>query len=224
MPGRDIYIAVFVLFAGVIGLGVSYPRLVLQERPQTPLSEIRLGDFSYALVADGLCVGSFSRSLSIEDQYEFNWEAELRVSYQGNVSRYSSDGLGGFNSLGQLVGVAIHIRGEETHIVIGLEEVNPIKFTVRGQIGQRSLDFARSLPGPVELFEIGDAMVRVQYRDAALPSFMGQQIAQQPLLNNMKLKFLEISDQSDPGCVDQEAALNLDSLIEPMQRLLSVVQ
>jgi len=224
MLGRDIYIAIFVLFAGVIGLGVSYPRLVLQERPQTPLSDIRLGEYSYALVAAGRCVGSFSRSLSIEDQYEFDWEAELRVSYRGNVSRYSSDGFGGFNSLGQLVGVVVNIRGEETQIVIGLEEVNPIRLTVRGQIGQRSIDIIRSLPGPVELFEIGDQMVRVQYRDSTLPSFMGQQIAQQPLLDNMNFEFLEISGQSDPGCADQEAALSLDYLIEPMQRLLSVVQ
>lgn len=224
MLGRDVYIAIFVLFAGVIGLGVSYPRLVLQERPQTPLSEIRLGDYSYALIANGQCVGSFSRSLKIEDQYAFDWEADLRVSYMGKVSQYSSDGFGGFNSLGQLVGVVVNIRGDETQILLGLEEVNPIRLTVRGTIGQRSLDLVRNLPGPVELFEVGDQMVRVQYRESALPSFMGQHLAQQPLLDNLNIRFIELSDQSDPACSDQEAALSLDYLIEPMQRLLSVVQ
>jgi|GEM_PF-4646485 len=223
MLGKDMYIALVVLVLSIVGVHLSYPKLVIQERPETPLSEIKLGSFSYALMVEDQCIGSFKRRLELDDQIEFDWQGDIGVSYNGQASRYVIDGFGGFNSLGQLVGVAVTIKGGETNLTIGLEEVNPIRLTFRGRIGKRQFDFSRYVPGPIELFQDESSSIRIQYRDSGLFAHWGPYLYQQPLMESLDLHLLEMNAEQERQCRSPESTLMLDPYLETLKPLLSVL-
>ncbi len=206
---RDFLFSVFFALVGACVSVYLYRTFELLEKPKTPLGDLQIGHEEYLFTTHGKCFGSFTTDLLKEDNYELHGVGWIKVKTPEGEKFVRIETDSGFNSLGQLAGFYLFFFIEKDLISLGLQEVNPMKMTLKVRYGENDFQIQRDLPGPILLKENGDGTANISHW--LLRKFEGGITAQrQPFL-----EALDVHVHRDrEACVKDEAvALDVSPLL-----------
>lgn len=196
-----------------------YARLLEKDEAPVPLLPVLIeGVHEYEVFSGSRCVGSFVSSFIYDGKYQLESELVLRMRARERSKVVSANLQATFNSLGQLGGSILTIVLDNATVTIGTTDVNPFNVVLGLKSPRRNFRFSYLFPGPIELVREGAGQFRLRYRYLSEQGLAAPtQSSVPPIFKALQLNVLP--RQGEGFCVDAEASIQLDPLIDWVETL-----
>jgi hypothetical protein len=202
--------ALFLLAFGVAGATFSYRALQDHERNSYLVSEpFKLGNSALKVSFDGKCLGIINLEFNAEgESHAFNANGKLRfeIGEKTFTPEIRSDAI--FNELDQLGGSIVKILLPDLKMSFGTVNVDPLEFRFRMIQNGKEEKYIASIPGPIELRDIGHGSFALRYGFLAQ---MKDSLLKTALPGDLGLK-VETVKQNAESCDLDGAPVNITPL------------
>ncbi len=196
-----------ILVASLIATKVAYNSIVRSEVARFTYQEdfLTVGDHSFVVNAQGLCIGEISFSLR-KDKATFG-KAQGKISAQvlNKPIDVHIDGNFYFNPLGQMSDFFFSLASDDLQGSITTSSIHPIKIEAQTKINGELKKFEREIPGPIVIEEINTGKFQIRYDQDMPVSPIALKAPAMFLQSELKLGIFQKSPQlncTNPGRID----------------------
>jgi hypothetical protein len=161
----DFYLGLAIFIVATSGAVLAFAKIDQhQARVRLVDQTFELGVRKLGIFGPNGCVGTFQIDLSKPDgQLSLLLSGLLRTSTHGRVSSVKLDADFAFNLVGQLGAAVVKLTVDEKLVMLGLEDINPIRVSIVAPslgLGRRQ-EFR--IPGPIEISPVGARSYQFRY-------------------------------------------------------------